>query len=88
MGESGCRAPTGPPQLRFRSDEKGGLSHPDLILRPILAERTRILAARDVPRVRTATDLGNVSMARAFARAGYAVFEHQIGMVRPAEEVP
>lgn len=37
----------------------------------LLAEGTRILAAEDVPRIRAATDLGNVPMAKAFARAGY-----------------
>jgi ribosomal protein S18 acetylase RimI-like enzyme len=46
----------------------------------ILAEGTRVLAAEDVPRIRADTDLGNVPMARAFARAGYVVFQHQINM--------
>jgi RimJ/RimL family protein N-acetyltransferase len=46
----------------------------------ILAEGTRVLAAENVPRIRADTDLGNVPMARAFARAGYAVFQHQINM--------
>ena len=47
----------------------------------ILAEGTRILAAADVPRIRAATDLGNVPMAAAFARAGYATFERAINYV-------
>jgi RimJ/RimL family protein N-acetyltransferase len=46
----------------------------------ILAEGTRILAAQDVPRIRASTDLGNVPMARAFARAGWVDFEHSINM--------
>ena len=46
----------------------------------ILGEGTRVLAAEGVPRVRASTDLGNVPMARAFGRAGYATFEHQIDM--------
>ncbi|GAA4676453.1 GNAT family N-acetyltransferase [Phytohabitans rumicis] len=47
----------------------------------ILAEGTRILAAQGVPRIRAATDLGNVPMARAFERAGYVNFERAINMV-------
>ena len=35
----------------------------------VLAEGTRILAAQGVPRIRAATDVGNVPMAKAFARA-------------------
>ncbi|MBM7491912.1 RimJ/RimL family protein N-acetyltransferase [Micromonospora luteifusca] len=46
----------------------------------LLAEGTRILAAEDVPRIRAATDLGNVPMANAFARAGYVNFERAINM--------
>ncbi len=46
----------------------------------ILAEGTRILAAQDVPRIRAATDLGNVPMARAFAQVGYGTLEHQVDM--------
>ena len=38
----------------------------------LLAEGTRILAAEDVPRIRASTDLGNVPMANAFRRAGWA----------------
>jgi ribosomal protein S18 acetylase RimI-like enzyme len=49
----------------------------------ILTEGTRILAAQDVPRIRAATDVGNVPMARAFERAGYTVFERQIDMAWP-----
>ncbi|KAA6211471.1 GNAT family N-acetyltransferase [Streptomyces filamentosus] len=47
----------------------------------ILAEGTRILAAAGVPRVRAATDLGNVPMAAAFARAGYVNFQRQVDRV-------
>jgi GNAT superfamily N-acetyltransferase len=47
----------------------------------ILAEGTRILAAQDVPRIRAATDVGNVPMAKAFARGGYAVTGRQVDMV-------
>jgi RimJ/RimL family protein N-acetyltransferase len=46
----------------------------------ILAEGTRILVAQDVPRIRAATDVGNVPMAAAFARAGYLTFERQIDL--------
>jgi len=46
----------------------------------ILAEGTRILVDQDVPRIRAATDVGNVPMAAAFARAGYVTFERQIDM--------
>ncbi|GAA1859289.1 GNAT family N-acetyltransferase [Asanoa iriomotensis] len=46
----------------------------------LLAEGTRVLAAEGVPRIRAATDVGNVPMAKAFARAGYAVFERQVDM--------
>ncbi|MEV4705229.1 GNAT family N-acetyltransferase [Actinoplanes sp. NPDC049316] len=47
----------------------------------ILAEGTGVLAAEGVPRIRAATDVGNVPMARAFARAGYEVVERQLDMV-------
>ena len=40
-----------------------------------------ILAAHDVPRIRASTDLGNVPMAEAFARAGWVNFERSIGMI-------
>ncbi|MER7154993.1 GNAT family N-acetyltransferase [Streptomyces lydicus] len=46
----------------------------------LLAEGTRVLAEQDVPRIRASTDLGNVPMANAFRRAGYANFEHEINM--------
>ncbi|WP_308799736.1 GNAT family N-acetyltransferase [Streptomyces sp. UH6] len=46
----------------------------------ILAEGTRVLTAQDVPRIRASTDLGNVPMAAAFARAGYVDFEREINM--------
>jgi len=46
----------------------------------VLGEGTRVLAAEGVPRIRASTDLGNVPMARAFRRAGYVAFEHQIDM--------
>lgn len=46
----------------------------------ILAEGTRVMADLDVPRIRAATDLGNVPMANAFRRAGWVDFEHAIHM--------
>ena len=46
----------------------------------ILAEGTRVLAAQDVPRIRAATDMANIPMANAFARAGYVTFERQLTM--------
>lgn len=54
----------------------------------ILAEGTRILAAQDVPRIRAATDVGNVPMARSFARAGYTAFERAINYVWDVRDVP
>jgi RimJ/RimL family protein N-acetyltransferase len=47
----------------------------------LLAVATNQLAARNVPRIRAATDVGNAPMAAAFARAGYVIFERQIDMV-------
>jgi hypothetical protein len=49
----------------------------------ILAEGTRILATHDIPRIRASTDLGNVPMAEAFARAGWVNFERSISMTWP-----
>jgi GNAT superfamily N-acetyltransferase len=49
----------------------------------ILAEGTRILADRDVARIRASTDLGNVPMAGAFHRAGWVTYEHEIDMTWP-----
>jgi RimJ/RimL family protein N-acetyltransferase len=49
----------------------------------LLAEGTRLLAEQDVPRIRAATDVANVPMARAFDRAGYVTFERQIDMRWP-----
>ncbi|MFF5483489.1 GNAT family N-acetyltransferase [Streptomyces sp. NPDC012935] len=46
----------------------------------VLAEGTRILAAQGVPRIRAATDLGNVPMADAFRRARYVNFGREINM--------
>lgn len=46
----------------------------------VLAAGTRLLAEQDVPWIRAATDVGNVPMAKAFARAGYVTFERQIDM--------
>ncbi|MFI8828549.1 GNAT family N-acetyltransferase [Streptomyces sp. NPDC053431] len=54
----------------------------------ILAEGTRVLAAQDVPRIRAATDLGNVPMAKSFARAGYITFERAINFVWDAPGTP
>ncbi|MEV0091457.1 GNAT family N-acetyltransferase [Streptomyces sp. NPDC050738] len=47
----------------------------------ILAEGTRILAAEGVDRIRAATDLANVPMAKAFERAGYVNFERALNLV-------
>ena len=47
----------------------------------ILGEGTRVLVAEAVPRIRAATDVGNVPMCRAFLRAGYRIFERQLDMV-------
>lgn len=48
----------------------------------ILAEGTRVLAGQeDVVRVRASTDLGNVPMAKAFARLGYINFERSFDMM-------
>ncbi|MEU9137430.1 GNAT family N-acetyltransferase [Streptomyces sp. NPDC048404] len=47
----------------------------------ILAEGTLILAAEGVDRIRASTDLGNVPMAKAFARAGYVNFERSLNLV-------
>ena len=44
----------------------------------LLTEGTRILAAENVPRIRASTDVGNVPMAAAFARAGYVTFERSV----------
>lgn len=38
-------------------------------------------AGQDVPRIRAATDLANVPMANAFARAGYVNFERAINFI-------
>jgi hypothetical protein len=46
----------------------------------ILAEGTRVLAAQNVPRIRASTDLGNVTMAAAFVRAGWVNYERTISM--------
>ena len=39
------------------------------------------LPMEDVPRIRAATDLGNIPMANAFRRAGYINFERTINMI-------
>ncbi|MGI9822882.1 GNAT family N-acetyltransferase [Agromyces sp. Marseille-Q5079] len=46
----------------------------------ILAEGTRILAEAGAPHIRASTDVGNVPMAKAFARGGYATFERLVNM--------
>lgn len=46
----------------------------------VLAAGTRLLADEGVPRIRAATDVGNVPMARSFARAGYVTFERQLDL--------
>jgi RimJ/RimL family protein N-acetyltransferase len=40
-------------------------------IRDVLAVGTSLLAAQNLPRIRAATDVGNVPMAAAFALAGY-----------------
>ncbi|MFD5640297.1 GNAT family N-acetyltransferase [Streptomyces anulatus] len=52
----------------------------------LLAEGTRVLAAEGVDRIRAATDLGNVPMAKSFERLGYVNFERAFNMVWDAEE--
>ncbi|WP_418959705.1 GNAT family N-acetyltransferase [Streptomyces tritici] len=52
----------------------------------VLREGTAVLAAQDVPRIRAATDVGNVPMARAFARAGYTAFERAVDFVWDAPD--
>ncbi|MER5275743.1 GNAT family N-acetyltransferase [Streptomyces sp. NPDC002809] len=48
----------------------------------LLAEGTRVLAGQDgVERIRAATDLGNLPMAKSFARLGYVNFERAFDMV-------
>ncbi|MEV5682422.1 GNAT family N-acetyltransferase [Streptomyces sp. NPDC052164] len=47
----------------------------------ILAEGTRVLAAQGVDRIRAATDLDNVPMAKSFERLGYVNFERSFNMV-------
>lgn len=48
----------------------------------LLTEGTRVLAGQDgVERIRAATDLGNVPMARSFERLGYVNFERAFDMV-------
>ncbi|MFI5628517.1 GNAT family N-acetyltransferase [Streptomyces sp. NPDC051664] len=48
----------------------------------LLAEGTRVLAAQDgVERIRAATDLGNVPMAKSFERLGYVNFERAFNMI-------
>ncbi|MFI7891121.1 GNAT family N-acetyltransferase [Streptomyces sp. CACIS-1.16CA] len=52
----------------------------------LLAEGTRVLAAEGVERIRAATDLGNVPMAKSFGRLGYVNFERAFNMVWGAEK--
>ncbi|MFJ5845323.1 GNAT family N-acetyltransferase [Streptomyces sp. NPDC092903] len=48
----------------------------------LLTEGTRVLAGQDgVERIRAATDLGNVPMAKSFERLGYVNFERAFDMV-------
>ena len=46
----------------------------------ILTEGTRVLAEAGAPYIRASTDVGNVPMAAAFARGGYATFERIINL--------
>lgn len=54
----------------------------------ILAEGTRVLAAEGVPNIRAATDVGNVPMAKSFARAGYVNFERAVNYVWDQDALP
>ncbi|MEV0786439.1 GNAT family N-acetyltransferase [Streptomyces sp. NPDC050423] len=48
----------------------------------LLTEGTRVLAGQDgVERIRAATDVGNVPMAKSFERLGYVTFERAFDMV-------
>lgn len=49
----------------------------------LLAEGTRLLAAEGARRIRASTDVTNVPMSHAFARAGYTAFEHQLDLTWP-----
>ncbi|WP_432967324.1 GNAT family N-acetyltransferase [Dactylosporangium sp. CA-233914] len=57
--------------------EHRGHGHVDAVL----AEGTRVLRADGAPRIRATTDVGNVPMARAFARLGYDNYQNEINMV-------
>ena len=46
----------------------------------ILTEGTRVLSEAGAPYIRASTDVGNVPMAAAFARGGYATFERIINL--------
>jgi len=46
----------------------------------LLGQGTRFLAGQDAPRIRASTDVGNIPMAQAFARAGYVNFQRAINM--------
>ncbi|MDF2562824.1 MAG: N-acetyltransferase [Microbacterium sp.] len=46
----------------------------------ILGEGTRVLAEAGAPHIRASTDVGNLPMANAFARAGYGTFQRLINM--------
>ncbi|TFV99894.1 GNAT family N-acetyltransferase [Leifsonia flava] len=53
----------------------------------ILSEATRLLDAAGAGHIRASTDVGNVPMANAFARNGYATFERLINMTwQPASD--
>lgn len=49
----------------------------------ILAEGMRILVAAGASQIHASTDLGNVPMAKAFHRAGWVAYSHQIDMTWP-----
>ncbi|SFR71160.1 Acetyltransferase (GNAT) family protein [Agromyces sp. CF514] len=46
----------------------------------ILAEGTRVLAEAGAPHIRAQTDVGNIPMADAFARGGYATIERLVNL--------
>ena len=49
----------------------------------LAANGMRILAASGASQIHASTDLGNVPMAKAFHRAGWVTYSHQIDMTWP-----
>ncbi len=87
MEETGARMPVERLRLEWRAgtpvpEDSGRHGYID----DLLAEGTRVPAAEGVDRIRAATDLGNVPMAKSFERLGYINFERAFTMVRDAEK--